>query len=100
MTKRITRTGKLQYSFTGEANSLRVVVVVDPDGEVISAYPASGQHGVYKNPKAPPKPPDCTNWGPRWVRPDRDQQGKGYFVWHRQNGSDAYTDILGNPTHR
>jgi hypothetical protein len=95
-----TRGGLTRYRYVSDAGGFKIVIVIDSSGRIITAYPDDRQPNVYINPDAPGRASDFTRWGPRWVRPDRDPQGTGYFVWHRADGSDAYTDMNGNPVQR
>lgn len=97
---RSTRGGVVRYSYVSKAGGLKIVIVVDSRGEIITAYPDGRQAGLYVNPRAPKKHLDFTRWGPRWVRPDRDPHGTGYFIWHRADGANAYTDRNGHSVKR
>jgi hypothetical protein len=91
--------GVMRYSYDGWADGYTIKIVLDNDSRVVSGYPEDGQSGLYENPRPAPRK-DVTNWGPKWVRADRDPQRVGYFIWHRKSGGLLYTDRAGNIVQR
>jgi uncharacterized protein YukE len=90
------RGGAIRYSYVCEAEGLKIVVALDKESRIVSAYPLKDQKGIFQNPPKPKKPSGVTQWGPRWIRPDRDPHGTGYFVWHQADGRELYTDSDGS----
>ncbi len=87
--------GNTNFTYVGEADGLRIGVVVDRDGRVISAFPEEGQPGVYLNPSKPPAPPGASR--PVWTREDATAGADGYWTWQDPGGVPVRTDRGGRP---
>lgn len=91
-----------RWTYQGEAprpdgGTLRIEIVVDQDGRIVSAYPTGGQPGVYENPPRPETPPPHAEVNrPLWTRPDPEAGRPGYFTYINPNGTQIYTDVDGN----
>ncbi len=86
----------MQHHFLGDADGLKIFVVVDPSGRVATAYPKPEQPGVYENPRKPPSPPDgFIENRPIWKRPELGKELPGYFVYQRKDGTTVNTDQSG-----
>lgn len=87
--------GNTNFNYPGRADGLKITVVVDQNGRVVTAAPNPGQPGVYRNPVEPKTPPDGAS-RPVWTRQDG-TGADGYWTWKGPGGDPLYTDRGGWP---
>ena len=87
--------GNTNFDYPGEVDGVRVTVVIDQNGRVVSAFPEQGQPGIYENPRAPTAPPEASR--PVWTREDAATGADGYWTWKGPEGRPLHTDRNGQP---
>jgi len=90
--------GTVRWSYIGEANGLRLLVVLDQQGRVVTAHPLDGQPGTFTNPPQPEAPPPGVERPkPIYTRPDPATGTPGYWTYERADGTRVFTDQQGRP---